>query len=174
MGILSPHFGERTTNKNNAIAFANRRIPYIPELCAYCQTVTSCLLMTQLEYRFAVMLNSFYKFLAPCDNRLYKEGDSWIEERSFSEAEIRTAFDNIGIRYRSKKQLQEIINSQKDPFEGKIYLSYIDVKNGLTYYFRNYELASTMIDDILNGFKPPILSTSVIFRGDYQTIERIV
>ena len=140
--------------KTNAIAFSSRRIPYMPELRTYCQSITACLMMTQLEYRFAGMPNGFYKFLSPCEHRLYKNGDSWTEELAFSEAEIRTAFENIGVRYRSKTLLTECINQGSDPFKGKSYLSYVDVKNGLTYYIRNHEVAGTVIDSVLNNFKP--------------------
>ena len=140
--------------KTNAIAFSTRRIPYMPELRTYCKTITSSLLMTQLEYRFAGMPNGYYKFLSPCAHPLYKNGDSWTEELAFSEAEIRTAFENIGVRYRSKTLLTECINQGSDPFQGKPYLSYVDVKNGLTYYIRNHEVAGAVIDSVLNNFKP--------------------
>lgn len=141
--------------KSNPIGFTNHHIPYLPELRGYCQSVTACLLMTQLEYRFVAMPDGFYKFLSPCVHHLYKEGDSWIEELAFSEAEFRSAFDNIGIRYRSKRQLQETIDANQDPFQRKLYLSYIDVKNGLTYYQRNHELAVTVIDNLLNSSHVP-------------------
>lgn len=142
----------KPTKNCKAIALASRRIPYLPELRPYCQSITACILMTQLEYRFAGMPDGFYKFLSPCDHYLYKKGDSWIEELGFSEGEFRTAFDNIGIRYRSKKHLQEVFDAHQDPFQGKLYLSFIDVKNGVTYYQRNHDLAYSVIGGIVDGF----------------------
>lgn len=139
---------------NNAIAFASRRIPYIPELRSYCKSVTACILMTQLEYRFSSMPDGFYKFLSPCDHYAYKLKDSWTEELGFSEDEFRSAIDHIAVRYLSKTKLQEAINSGKDPFQGKCYLVYRDVVNGLTYYLRNHEVVNTVIEDVLRGYQP--------------------
>lgn len=145
---------EQILTINKAIAGISRRIPYIPELKVYCKTTNACLLMTQLEYRFASMPNGFYKFLAPCEHSLYKKGDSWTEELAFSATEIRNAFENIGERYSSNKKITEIIEKGQDPFIGKYYLSYRDIRNGLTFYQRNHKLANQIAALVLAGFDP--------------------
>lgn len=139
---------------NKAVAFACRKIPYMPELRAYCKSVTACILMAQLEYRFASMPDGFYKFLSPCDHYAYKLKDSWTEELGFSEDEFRSAISHIAVRYLSKTRLQEAIDSGKDPFQGKCYLVYKDVTNSLTYYLRNHDVANDVIAEAISGYKP--------------------
>lgn len=145
-----------TTIINKAVAFASRRIPYIPELRAHCKSVNACILMTQLEYRFASMPNGFYKFLSPCEHYAYKLKDSWTEELGFSEEEFRTAIGHIATRYPSKTQYQEAIETGQDPFLGKCYLVYRDVVNGLTYYLRNHEVANAVMDDAVSRYQPEL------------------
>jgi len=137
---------------NKSIAAISRRIPYIPELKAYCKTTNACLLMVQLEFRFAAKPDGFYKFLSPCDHSLYKKGDSWTEELAFSTTEIRNAFENIGERYSSYKKISEIIGKGADPFNEKYYLSYRDIRNGLTFYLRNHELTNQLVMQVTTNF----------------------
>lgn len=122
----------------NNVSIACNKIIYLPELRFFCKSINSCLLMFQLEILFASNENEPCKFLAPCAHSCYKVGSSWIEELGFSEAEFRTAFDNIGVRYRSKKQLKKAIENNQDPFSCLFYLSYIDIKSGKTHYQRNH------------------------------------
>tara|TARA_Y100000815_G_C13304971_1_gene486081 strand:+ start:439 stop:1527 length:1089 start_codon:yes stop_codon:yes gene_type:complete len=145
---------EQNQTINKSIAFTSRRIPYLPELKAYCKTTNACILMTQLEYRFASMPEGFYKFLSPCEHTLYKEGDSWTEELAFSEAEMRNAFENIGEKYSSIKKILEISQKGGDPFVGKYYLSFRDVRNNLTYYKRNHQMVNKVAEMATQAFDP--------------------
>lgn len=111
-------------------------IPYYPELGKKLGGITPAILMRQLEYWFDKnKYKNFYKFLEPCDNGSYKDGDSWIEEIGISKAEFRNAFSKIGIVYKSKKEFKEA----EDKFQGKPYCSYIDRMERRTYYIRNHE-----------------------------------
>jgi len=138
------------TNKTLAI-FASP-IPYYPQIRSMTGGVLSAILMQQLEYWFAMPKYSkgFYKFLAPCQNKLCKKGDSWEESLGFSSREFKTAFKAIGIAYKSKNQFRNA-NNAGDVFEGKFYCSYHDRLTGLTWYFRNDNLVDRAIDDLVNS-----------------------
>jgi hypothetical protein len=103
--------------------------------------------MQQLDYWFNKYPNGFYKFLSPCENKHYKTGDSWCEELNFSKDEFRTAFDQIGIRYASKKTYESASNSFVDSSSAeKYYCSYTDKIKGLTYYFRNSKIVDEELE----------------------------
>ena len=113
-----------------------KRLVYDPNLNKATGSVTATLLFLQLEHWFKVTKGKpFYKFLEPCDDPQYREGDSWTEELGFSKPEFRTAFNHIGKVYKSKKAYLE----STDKFEGKCYLSYYDRMKRITYYMRNPE-----------------------------------
>ncbi len=88
----------------------------------------------------------FYKFLEPSDHPAYKNGDSWTEELGMSRHEFRTAFDKIGIRYKSKSDFDQAV----DKFQGLFYCSYVDRRSNLTYYFRNHDLVDAALDELLS------------------------
>ncbi|MGL4739014.1 MAG: hypothetical protein ACRCW2_16310 [Cellulosilyticaceae bacterium] len=114
-----------------------RIIKYQPALNEITGGITATLLLGQLEYWFSRTGGEpFYKFLAPCEDECYREGDSWCEEMGFSKPEFRTAFAAIGKVYKSKKAYME----SEDAFGGKLYLSYYDRIRRRTYYKRNHEL----------------------------------
>lgn len=122
-------------------------IPYYPELGKKLGGITPAILMRQLEYWFDKnKYKNFYKFLEPCDNGSYKEGDSWIEEIGISKAEFRNAFSKIGVVYKSKKEFKEA----EDKFQGKPYCSYIDRMERRTYYVRNHEKVKEILNAVIN------------------------
>jgi hypothetical protein len=122
-------------------------IPYYPELGKKLGGITPAILMRQLEYWFDKnKYKNFYKFLEPCDNGSYKEGDSWIEEIGISKAEFRNAFSKIGVVYKSKKEFKEA----EDKFQGKPYCSYIDRMERRTYYVRNHEKVKEILNAVTN------------------------
>jgi len=150
--LASPQKNNRHSNK--LLAFSQRRIPYLPELKSYCGSVCSSIIMQQLEYWFANQLDGFYKFLSPCQHVKYREGDSWTEELNLSIYEFRGGFDRIGVRYKSKNTFLEPINSNRDPFQERYYLSYVDVRSGLTIYLRNHEKVDQLLSKLLKEFSP--------------------
>lgn len=120
-------------------------IPYYPELGKKLGGITPAILMRQLEYWFDKnKYKNFYKFLEPCDNGSYKDGDSWIEEIGISKAEFRNAFSKIGVVYKSKKEFKEA----EDKFKGKPYCSYIDRMERRTYYIRNHEKVKEILKSV--------------------------
>ena len=123
--------------KKNVLALTSRCIPYYPALRKIAKSISGSILFQQLEYLFSIKEGeSFYKFMEPCpDHKDYREGDSFTEVLSFSSSEFRNAFDEIGIRYKSKTAFMEA-SVAGNPFMEKPYLSYIDKRTGLTWYHR--------------------------------------
>ncbi len=97
------------------------------------------LLRNQLEFWFQKKPQGFYKFLKPCDHRLYTIGDSWCEQLNLSENTFRKYLKKICKSYPSK----ESFLAESDPFEGMPYASYFDRLKKITFFFRNHEVAET-------------------------------
>ena len=131
--------------KNRILHLTRNTIPYVKELHSIAGGVLGCLVMQQLDYWFEGHPEGFYKFLEPSDHPAYKDGDSWTEELGMSRHEFRTAFDKIGIRYKSKSDFDKAV----DKFQGLFYCSYVDRRSNLTYYFRNHDLLDTTLDELL-------------------------
>lgn len=132
--------------KNRILHLTRNTIPYVKELHPIAGGVLGCLVMQQLDYWFEGHPEGYYKFLMPSDHPAYKIGDSWTEELGMSVDEFRTAFDKIGIRYKSKSEFDKA----EDKFQGKFYCSYVDRRSNLTYYFRNHELVDAALDELLS------------------------
>ena len=132
--------------KNRILHLTRNTIPYVKELHAIAGGVLGCLAMQQLDYWFEGHPEGFYKFLEPSDHPAYKDGDSWTEELGMTRHEFRTAFDKIGIRYKSKSDFDQAV----DKFQGQFYCSYVDRRSNLTYYFRNHDLVDAALDDLLS------------------------
>jgi hypothetical protein len=131
--------------KNRILHLTRNTIPYVKELHSIAGGVLGCLVMQQLDYWFENHPEGFYKFLEPSDHPAYKNGDSWTEELGMSRHEFRTAFDKIGIRYKSKSDFDRA----DDKFHGLFYCSYVDRRSNLTYYFRNHDLVDAALDQLL-------------------------
>lgn len=130
--------------RNRILSIIRDGIPYIKELRPVAGSVTAAILMQQLDYWFARYPNGIYKFLEPCDHKLYKQADSLTEELGFSAEEVIGAFKLIGVRYKSKTQFK----NATDKFQGKFYCSVFDRMDGRTFYFRNHELVDEALDKL--------------------------
>lgn len=122
--------------KNKILAMVARSIPYVKELRVLAKSTNGCILMQQLDYWFAHYPDGFYKFISPCENVKYKEGDSWQEELGFSRKEFDGAFVKIGKKHSSLNSYRK----SDDKFSGKYYCSVFDRQSGLTMYYRNHLL----------------------------------
>jgi len=115
-------------------------IKYNPTLRAEFGSQNAVLLFDRLEYWFERKKNQFYKFIEPCDHPLCREGDTWKEELGFSKKVFRTAFDKIGIRYKSKTEFEK----ESDPFKGKLFAYYQDRQTKKTIFVRNNSLLNLL------------------------------
>ena len=164
--------------RNKILHITSKIIPYVRELRLIAKSVTGCLLMQQLDFHFAKYPHGYYKFLEPCLNsKSYKRGQSWQEELGFSADEFRTAFDKIGVRYLSKSAF----DTAPDKFQDKLYCSYFDKQQGLTYYFRNHPVVDAALDKLIDGGEPPdenngfgqdSISPSTVDRESQSTVNR--
>lgn len=136
--------------RNKVLSLTRNVIPYVKELRVYTDSVVGCILMQQLDYWFARYPEGFYKFLEPSDHIKYVAGQSWQEELGISLTEFRTAFDRIGIRWKSKTEFE----CASDKFLGKFYASYQDKRSNLTYYLRNHDLVDAALGELIDGGKP--------------------
>ncbi|MEM8519008.1 hypothetical protein [Janthinobacterium sp. CAN_S7] len=130
---------------NRLLSITRNFIAYMPELNPISGGILPSILMQQLDYWFHRYPDGFWKFLEPCANPMYKEGDSWTEEIGMSQYEFRTAFDSIGYRHSSKSAFL----AAPDKFLGRMYASYVDKRANLTYYIRNHALVDQKLDELV-------------------------
>ena len=147
---------------NKLLIITRNSVPYVKEIRPLAGSVTASILLQQLEYWTYKMREKgnpyFYKFLSPCENKLYKDGQAWTEELAFSVDEFRAAFDKIGIRYNSKTSFKKAKEKgiafnkvRKNGVETEcLYLSFNDKVSHLTYYVRNDVLLDKKLDEIIN------------------------
>jgi len=158
--------------KNKILAITRDSIPYVKELRAIPE-IKSCataILMQQLDYWFSKnKKDRFFKFLSPCEHPKYNEGDSWTEELGFSEDEFRTAFDSIGVRYKSMKEISEKQKAGEDIFQNMFYLSYTNRIEACTYYMRNNDLVDLILDSLMSGTLDTLYETVVTQVGKVKT-----
>lgn len=132
--------------KNKILAKTSQVLIYPKWLMPICNSVTACILLQQLDYWIDHAGQGFYKFLKPTpNNKLYKPGDSWTEELAFGVDEFRSAFDKIGIRYKSKADFE----NAPDKFQNKFYASYVDRIKRTTHYFRNDKLLDRKLNELI-------------------------
>jgi len=132
--------------RNRILSITRNTIPYVKELrrLELVKSISACILMQQLDYWFDKYREGFYKFLEPCKHAAYKPGKSWTEELEITVDEFRGAFDQIGVRYSSKKEY----DAAADKFAGKYYCSYYDKLSRMTHYFRNHEKVDADLDSL--------------------------
>lgn len=128
--------------RNRALSVTRGSIPYIKELRALAKSVVGCIVMQQLDYWFDKYPDGFFKFLEACASPRYKAGQGWCEEIGCSAEEFITAFEKIGVRYKSKTAFE----AAGDKFGRLFYCSYFDRGTGLTHYLRNHELLDAELD----------------------------
>lgn len=137
--------------KNKLLTLGLPTIPYLKELKSLngITGTNACILFQQLEYWSHIMGGRFYKFQAPpeTENHSYIDGSSWVEELGLSEDEFRTAYKQLGVRYKSKKEFSDKM-AVGDVFEGKYYCSYFDKVSRLTHYIRNDSLVEEAISKV--------------------------
>jgi hypothetical protein len=143
-------------DRNQLLKMGLYVVPYLKELKKMPQIVSTnaCIVFQQLEYWSHLMAGTFYKFQSPPKTiqYAYVTGSSWTEELGISEDEFRTAFKQIGTRYKSKKEYK-LAKEKGDVFNGKYYCSYFDKVSRLTHYFRNDVLVECEIVKLQESLK---------------------
>ena len=110
------------------------------------------LILEKIEYFFSKMPNGFYKFIEPCEHRLYKRFDSWSEELGCDRKCFTRAWERIAFRHKSRRAFEEAI----DKFEGKLYASFYDRNRNQMFFIRNHELANETLKEFYKPKKSKI------------------
>lgn len=112
-------------------------------------TTAGAILLQQLDYWFSKYPGGFYKFMEPpkTGHKAYRSGDSWTEELYFSRKEFTTAFEQVGIAYKSKGQFDQASRAG-DVFHGRFYCSYYDRVARITWYYRNHAVIDAYLDRV--------------------------
>ncbi|HEX8278031.1 MAG TPA: hypothetical protein VF540_05020 [Segetibacter sp.] len=123
--------------------------PYVRELqnLKLVDTIIACLLMARLELLFEANPNGFHKYTKPCNFQILEGSKCWVDLLCISPHQFRTAFDQIGVRYKTK----EDFDKEKDKFKGKYYCSFSAMGDlNRTYYFRNNKLVDDCFEQLLS------------------------
>lgn len=130
-------------------------------------------LFSRLDYRFNIMPDGFYKFMAPCKNRYYRKGDSLAEEMELHRDTILVASKKIVTAYKSKALYEEAISrlGKIGAFKGMPYLSYLDNNTHQTFYLRNKQVAGLMLKG-QDSFRRKMLKRIKFF--PYLTVFRLL
>jgi len=125
---------------------------YSPIVAQATGSIKTAILLDRMEYWFKVKSwkGEFHKFMEPCDNTLYREGDSWTEELGMSSRSITNALKPICIRYKSKGSFMRA----KDKFQGRIYARYHNRQLNVYFFVRNNSKAESLLSAIKGGGKP--------------------
>jgi hypothetical protein len=78
------------------LADDKKLIIYRKELNKLTGSITATILLQQLIFHSSnKKYKPFYKFIEPCNNELYRIGDSWTEELGFTKNEFNTAYKKL-------------------------------------------------------------------------------
>lgn len=92
---------------------ASHTVAFRPILRELTGDVNAALLLQQVIYRYiGKERKPLYKFHAPCDHPLYREGDSWTEEVGLTEDQITEALKKIATRTRRKNHTKVLQDTQ--------------------------------------------------------------
>lgn len=131
----------------NIIADDKDLIVYRKNLRELCKSVTATILFSQLLYWFKRTKNQpFYKFIQPCNQNEYKQGDSWTEELGFSYLEFTSAFSQIGKKYNSKTEMKS-----DEKINDYMFYAYTDKIERKTYYHINLKLIENNLSNLYNS-----------------------
>jgi len=90
------------------LAEDRKTISYRPTLAKIAGSVTGAIFLQQVLFRWQTNgRKPFYKFSAPCDHPLYREGDSWQEELHFTRAELEGARAKVAIKRKKGEPMGE-------------------------------------------------------------------
>lgn len=124
-------------------------VKYHPQIDQITGSQQGTLILSALEYWFIKKPDGFYKFMEPCSHRLYKKGDSWLEEVGLVRKRFARAFEEFGIKYPSRSAFE----NAEDKFEGKLYASYYDRYTNRTFFVRNHDLAKETLNPYFKAKK---------------------
>lgn len=151
------------------LLFHQTAIPYNPKLNELTHNTLGSILFQQILYWYGKSREPFYKFAAPCEHRLYEEGDSWQEELKWTRSEFDHARDSIATKIISSELDDYCVFNASRPFQHGIL--YWTTGDRLTYYTLNEELLEHYLNKLF-GATPVEKKTppaTIKFVGNYTT-----
>lgn len=138
------------------LLFNQTAIPYNPKLNDLTDNTLGSILFQQILYWYGKSRQPFYKFMAPCEHRLYQEGDSWLEELRWKRSEFETARDSIATKIIST-QIDDFCSLKVGgvirPFQQGIL--YWTTGDRVTYYTLNEELLEYHLNKLFTFIETP-------------------
>ncbi|MBT4124265.1 MAG: hypothetical protein HN981_04375 [Candidatus Pacebacteria bacterium] len=126
--------------KQESLTKLGRIIPYKKELNKITGSIGGSIFLKQLMYWDEKNNGKFYKFLEPCNHKLYQPGDSWTEDLGLSAKVIRKVIKKIGF-----KRGAGVSNQIKK--ENSLFDYYTD-KDRVTFYILNRTKTKNVISDV--------------------------
>jgi hypothetical protein len=123
---------------NSITSFPGLRRLFLP---VFGYTATE--LIHQAIYWYEKMGRPFFKFMEPCNHRLYSPGDSWEEELCFSARTIRRALKAIGAKITKGTKLAEAM-------AGSPMITYYTTRDRLTFFTPNFEVIAGVYQYLLS------------------------
>jgi predicted RNA-binding Zn-ribbon protein involved in translation (DUF1610 family) len=119
-------------------------IPYRPELAKAVGSISAAVLLQQMVFNWNRNgQKAFYKFKGPCEHRLCKDGDSWLEEIGFTRSEFDTALKKIAV-----KKTQGV--SMEQAYQANMPIVYWTAPSRVTYYDINLDALFALIAKAYN------------------------
>jgi hypothetical protein len=148
MEAMMSKTSKKTADLIGVVGKNARVIAYRPEFNEITNSATASLLLSQIIYWWVwTGRKPFFKFSAPCDHAMYKDGDSWQEELRFSRTEFETARSKIGTKINR--------NTDKSEVQKTRLVIYWRDTNNLTWYEVNEELLRQKLDEIYSECRKP-------------------
>jgi hypothetical protein len=122
---------------------------YRPRLRSIGGSVAGTVLLQQIIYWDSKANGKFYKFAAPCDNSMYKPGDSWEEELGITPKELRTALSNFAFKLGKKNKA--LYGDQYEDKKNKALVLYYTDSQRITYYLLNRQLLDKCLMGVYKG-----------------------
>ena len=126
--------------------FLDSAIPYKKQYNAVTGSVLASILLQQIAYWDRTQGSQpFYKFIAPCSHKLYKEGESWQEELGFSKNEFMGAISRIATKIKKGVSKSEVLGA----LNAKSLIIYWTDASRVTWWQVNTALLNQVIEGIL-------------------------
>lgn len=108
-------------------------------------------LFARLLFWFSIK-EFFYKFKLPCQHSKCKKGDTWGEELGAGRKPLDKALGKLVTRYTTKRAYE----LATDKFKGRMFCSYTQKNEYLTYYLVNWQAVHSFLSSI-GAYIPPFI-----------------
>ena len=112
-------------------------------------SVTASILLNQIAWRYEGNKEEpFFKFIAPCEHRLYRKSDSWLEELGFTRHEFIGAIGRIATKITKNVSKSDVLAKMN----ARSLVLYWTDADRVTYWEVNVKLLNLVHDAMVLGF----------------------